>query len=213
MTHPPLKILLLSIAMLFPMVLSGGSDPRRTGQVARSSGVIRIDGRDDEPAWSNSQVYEDFTQYEPVNGYPSSFQTKVRMVFDNEGIYVFADMLDNHPDSISMELGKRDSDNEINADWFSVDLCPFDDGVNGFSFKLTVTGVQTDIKRGSGSAGRDVTWDAIWDAATLINGNGWSAEVFIPFSSIRFPVSGSEHWGELPPFCCETKGGFLLEFH
>ncbi len=195
MTHPPLKILLFSIVMLIPLVLSGGPGQRRTGQVARSSGVIRIDGRDDEPAWSNSQVYQDFTQYEPANGYPSSFQTKVRMAFDNEGIYVFAEMLDSNPDSISLELGKRDSDNEINADWFSIDMCPFDDGVNGFSFKLTVTGVQTDIKRGSGSAGRDVTWDAIWDAATLINGSGWSAEVFIPFSSIRFPVSGSEHWG------------------
>jgi hypothetical protein len=80
------------------------------------------------------------------------------MVFDDEGIYVFAEMLDCQPDSISRELGKRDSDNEINADWFSVDLCPFDDGINGFSFKLTVTGVQTDIRRGSGSAGRDVTW-------------------------------------------------------
>lgn len=195
MTYPPLKILLLSLAMLFPLVLFGGPGQRRTGQVSRASGVIRIDGRDDEPVWAGLPVYEDFTQYEPANGYPSSFKTKVRMVFDNEGIYVFAEMLDSHPDSISKELGKRDADNEINADWFSIDLVPFDDGVNGFSFKLTVTGVQTDIKRGSGSAGRDVTWDAIWNAGTLITGTGWTAEIFIPFSSIRFPVSGSEHWG------------------
>jgi len=195
MTRPHFKILLISLVIIIPQILFGGPVQRRTGQVSRSSGIIRIDGRDDEPTWSSSPVYEDFTQYEPVNGYPSSFKTKARMVFDNEGIYVFAEMLDSHPDSISRELGKRDSDNEINADWFSIDLCPFDDGVNGFSFKLTVTGVQTDIKRGSGSAGRDVTWDAIWDAATVINGKGWSAEIFIPFSSIRFPVTGSEHWG------------------
>ncbi|MDM8001729.1 MAG: hypothetical protein QUS66_02300, partial [Bacteroidota bacterium] len=144
MTRPCFKILLLYLVILFPPMLYGGPVQRRAGQVSRSSGIIRIDGRDDEPSWSSSPVYEDFTQYEPANGYPSTFQTKVRMVFDNEGIYVFAEMLDSHPDSISRELGKRDSDNEINADWFSIDLCPFDDGVNGFSFKLTVTGVQTD---------------------------------------------------------------------
>jgi len=195
MTLTPLKYLVFSLLFLLPQMVFGGPGQRRTSYVSRSSGIIRVDGRDDEPAWATSAVYEDFTQYEPANGFPSAFETKVRMLFDDEGIYVFAEMFDNQPDSISKELGRRDSDNQINADWFSVDLCPFDDGVNGFSFKLTVTGVQTDIKRGSGSAGREVTWDAIWNAGTVITGSGWTAEIFIPFSSIRFPASGSEYWG------------------
>ena len=191
----PLKIHVFSLLILLPQMVVGGPGQRKTSSVSRSSDIIRVDGRADEPAWASSSVYEDFTQYEPANGFPSAFETKVRMLFDDEGIYVFAEMFDNHPDSISKELGKRDSDNQINADWFSIDLCPFDDGVNGFSFKLTVTGVQTDIKRGSGNAGREVTWDAIWNAGTTINATGWTAEIFIPFSSIRFPVSGSEFWG------------------
>lgn len=195
MTHPPLKILLPALVLLLSPMLYGAHGPRKTATVRRMSGIVRIDGRADEPDWADAQVCEGFTQYEPANGYPTSFETKVRMLFDDEGVYVFADMIDAHPDSISRELGKRDSDNEINADWFSVDLCPFDDGVNGFSFKLTVTGVQTDIRRGSGSTGRDVTWDAVWDSGTRITGTGWSSEIFIPFSSIRFPVSGNSQWG------------------
>ena len=182
MTLTPLKYLVLSLLFLLPQMVFAGPGQRRISYVSRSSGIIRVDGRDDEPAWATSPVYEDFTQYEPANGFPSAFDTKVRMLFDDEGIYVFAEMIDNRPDSISKELGRRDSDNQINADWFSVDLCPFDDGVNGFSFKLTVTGVQTDIKRGSGSVGREVTWDAIWNAGTGITGTGWTAEIFIPFS-------------------------------
>ena len=195
MTYPPIKLLLPALVIMFSQMLSGAPGPRRTATVSRSSGIIRIDGQADEPAWTAAQVCEGFTQYEPANGYPTTFETRVRMLFDDEGIYVFADLYDSHPDSISKELGKRDSDNEINADWFSIDLCPFDDGVNGFSFKLTVTGVQTDIRRGSGSTGRDVNWDAVWDSGTRITDTGWSAEVFIPFSSIRFPVSGSKQWG------------------
>jgi len=195
MTSVLIKPLIISVMLLLPQILFCGPGVRKTSYVTRSSELIRIDGKGDEPGWSVANVYDDFTQYEPANGYPSSFVTHVRMLFDQEGIYVFAEMFDSYPDSISRELGKRDADNEINADWFSIDLCPFDDGVNGFSFKLTVTGVQTDIKRGSGSAGRDVSWDAIWDATTIITGTGWSAEIFIPFSSIRFPVSGQEPWG------------------
>ena len=169
--------------------------PRRSANTIRATTEVTIDGKADEASWINTERYSDFTQYEPANGRPSSFTTIVRMLYSDEGIYVFADLIDNAPDSISTELGERDSDNEINAEWFSIDLCPFDDGVNGFSFKITVSGVQTDIKRASGSAGRDETWDAIWDSETLITGEGWSAEIFIPFSSIRFPTSGNTPWG------------------
>lgn len=195
MTRTLRRFLIFPVLILLSQVICGSPVQRRTSSVTRSSGVIRIDGIGDEPAWAGVPLYEDFTQYEPANGFPSSFKTRVRMLFDDEGIYVLAEMFDSQPDSISRELGKRDSDNEINADWFSVDLCPFDDGINGFSFKLTVTGVQTDIRRGSGSAGRDVSWDAVWNSGTIITSDGWSAEIFIPFSSIRFPVTGGEPWG------------------
>jgi hypothetical protein len=168
---------------------------RRAATATKAVSEIKIDGKDTEAAWNNTELLSQFTQYEPANGLPSTFTTKVRMLYNDEGIYVFANLIDSFPDSIAAELGKRDSDNDINADWFSIDLCPFDDGVNGFSFKLTVSGVQTDIKRASGAAGRDVSWDAVWDSETLITEDGWVAEIFIPFSAIRFPVSGDRPWG------------------
>ena len=191
----PLFFFLSLLLLLSGQTLLGSGINRRTANTTRTETRIKIDGKADEAAWNNSDIITGFTQYEPANGLPSTFTTRVRMIYDNEGIYVFADLIDSAPDSIATELGKRDSDNDINADWFSIDLCPFDDGVNGFSFKLTVTGVQTDIKRASGAAGRDVSWDAVWDSKTDITDSGWVAEFFIPFSSIRFPVAGSKPWG------------------
>src|SRR5512133_3593085 len=169
------SLCLLLALILSNQILFGAELTRRTANAGKAETAIRIDGKDDEASWKSAELLTGFTQYEPANGLPSAFTSQVRLLFDN------------YPDSISTELGKRDSDNDINADWFSIDLCPFDDGVNGFSFKLTVTGVQTDIKRASGAAGREVTWDAIWNAGTVITGVGWTAEIFIPFSSIRFP--------------------------
>ncbi len=189
------KLCLIVLFCLSNQMARSTELPRRQGTVRKTITEIKIDGIADEPAWSGAEVYSDFTQYEPSNGKRAAFQSLVRMIYDNEGIYVHADLIDASPDSISTGLGKRDSDNAINADWFSIDLCPFDDGVNGFSFKLTVTGVQTDIKRASGSAGRDEKWDAIWKSATKITDEGWSAEIFIPFSAIRFPISGDKPWG------------------
>lgn len=194
MTRPTSYLLLLAF-LLSNQVLSGADLERRTANAGKATTTISIDGKDDEPAWNNAELLTGFTQYEPANGLASAFTSQVKLLFDNEGLYVFANLIDSYPDSISTELGKRDSDNDINSDWFSIDLCPFDDGVNGFSFKLTVTGVQTDIKRASGSAGRDVSWDVVWDSETMITEDGWAAEVFIPFSAIRFPVIGNRPWG------------------
>jgi hypothetical protein len=109
---------------------------------------------------------------------------------------------DPNPDSILTELGVRDADFGINADQFSVDLSPFNDGVNGFTFKVSASGVQTDINRssqGRSSSGRrrdgDINWDAVWDSEVAVVADGWIVELKIPYSALRFPKKEVQEWG------------------
>src|SRR5665648_958902 len=98
-------------------LLSAAELIRRTAKAAKADTEIKIDGKDTGEDWSKADILSGFTQYEPANGLPSAFTTRVRMLFDDEGLYVFADLIDNAPDSISTELGKRDSDNDITVSY------------------------------------------------------------------------------------------------
>ncbi|MEZ5001079.1 MAG: DUF5916 domain-containing protein, partial [Bacteroidales bacterium] len=122
-------------------------------------------------------------------------KTEVRIVYNDEAIFVCAINFDPAPDSIRKQLGPRDSDRDLIADYFNVDIVPYNDGINGYSFKLSASGVQSDIRRSSGAGGRDLNWDAVWHSAARIYENGWVAEFKIPFSAIRFMADSKEPWG------------------
>lgn len=159
----------------------------------------RIDGKLDEAAWSNVPEASDFFQYEPFNDRPASLPTTVKLIYDDNAIYIGAELYDPHPDSILTELGIRDADNNLNADQFSIDINPYNDGVNGFTFKVSASGVQTDVnrsgrrRRGPGTSG-DINWDAVWDSDVKITEDGWSVEIEIPYSALRFPDKDVQEW-------------------
>ena len=154
-----------------------------------------INGVLDDECWTKSEVFTDFIQYEPYGGVPSRQRTVARVVYDNEGIYIGAILYDLHPDSIRTEMGPRDGDRDIIADYFNVDIGPYNDGINGYSFKLTASGIQSDIRRSSGAGGRDLNWDAVWHSAVQIVDSGWIAEIKIPFSAFRFQGEENNPWG------------------
>lgn len=149
----------------------------------------------DDECWKNTDIFTGFRQYEPYSGEPSVQKTIARVVYDDEGIYVGAMMYDHCPDSIRKELGPRDADRSVIADYFNIDLGPYNDDINGYSFKLTASGIQSDIRRSSGAGGRDLSWDAVWYSSVRLVDSGWIAEIKIPFSAIRFPQEGKKAWG------------------
>lgn len=175
------------------------SNPFTNKKMAEAVKIVtppRIDGVLDDACWENARVATDFIQYAPYNGKPATLPTEVRILYDDKAIYIGAMMYDPYPDSIYAELGKRDADRSIKADNFNVDINPFHDGVNGLTFKVSASGVQTDIKRSSaGRHGRDISWDAVWYSAVKINDKGWVAELKIPYSAIRFPKQTEPVWG------------------
>ncbi|HDZ40067.1 MAG TPA: hypothetical protein ENH59_00065 [Bacteroidetes bacterium] len=154
-----------------------------------------IDGKLDEEIWLKSELADNFVQYSPYSGSPSKFRTEVRILYDNSAIYIGAMMYDPNPDSIYTELGERDSDYGLNADQFAVDISPYNDGINGATFKVSVSGVQSDKIPTSDHRSRSDTWDAVWESRTSIIENGWVAEIRIPYSALRFPKAEVQTWG------------------
>lgn len=149
-----------------------------------------------DPIWQLAFPATGFMQYEPHNDRPASFETEVRVLFDDNSIYIGALLFDPSPDSILTELGLRDADDKLNADQFWVDINPFDDGVNGFRFKVSASGVETDVNM-SGSTGNrgDLNWDAVWSSKVSITDFGWVVEMEIPYSALRFPKGAVQDWG------------------
>jgi len=170
-------------------------------EAIRTSEPPVIDGFIDEPVWDASNIAGDFIQYSPYGGQPSKLRTEVRLLFDDEAVYIAAALYDNSPDSIYRHLGQRDNDHDLNADFFYVDISTFNDGLNGETFKVSASGVQSDMKARSSEAGGrewgrgDKSWDAVWYSSVRITDSGWVAEIKIPCSALRFPSDQVQTWG------------------
>lgn len=192
---------LISLTVFFPQYLYGRDNQRRGLQAIRVDRAPRIDGSQQDPIWQKAVAATDFFQYEPHNDRPASQQTKVRVLYDDHSIYIGAMLFDPAPDSILTQLGLRDSDDKLNADQFWVDINPFNDGINGFRFKVSASGVQSDLNMsgvsgGNGGSNRgDLNWDAVWISAVSITQQGWIVEMQIPYSALRFPRNEVHEWG------------------
>lgn len=194
----------LIISMLITTGLAGfcnqvhAQDPlgKKHIDAVRAPVPPKIDGLIDESAWGSAPVASDFIIYIPANGRPSANRTEVRVMYDDVALYVSSVMYDSSPDSIYMELGERDADRMLNADNFSVELSPYNDGVNGFRFKVSASGVQSDSRiELSDFGGHQDSWDAVWESRVSVNNNGWIAELKIPYSALRFPKESIQTWG------------------
>jgi hypothetical protein len=166
--------------------------PRLTA--ARRTHPIHLDGVLDEPDWALAGVATSFTQRFPDPGRPATFQTEVRILYDNDAIYVGARMFDPHPDSIVAPMARRDPQ-DIYSDWFDVIFDGYHDRRTGFRFGVNPAGTKLDVYHFN-DGDDDDAWDARWDVATRIDSLGWTAEYRIPLSQLRFHGSALEQtWG------------------
>ena len=169
---------------------------RKSLRATRVSAAPVIDGRLDDTVWLKSEPATGFVQYDPHNDRPATFKTFVKVLYDDKSLYIGAKMTDPGPDSILTELGLRNTGRSLNADRFWININPFDDGVNGFTFEVSASGVQTDINLSGSAGGRgDSGWDAVWKSEVKITSEGWTAEIEIPWSALRFPKSDAGEWG------------------
>lgn len=155
---------------------------------------VKIDGQLNEAIWENAQPATDFFGFEPKNGTPiaSSKKTDVKILYDNEAIYIGAILFDEDPSKIMKEITQRDDDGT--SDFFAVDINGYNDGQQEFRFFVTAAGVQLDCNA-SDQTGEDFSWDAIWESDVQITDKGWVVEMKIPYAALRFPNASEQKWG------------------
>ena len=168
-----------------------GSAAKRTVQAVRASRAPVIDGNLDDEAWKSAPEITGLTQHNPNDGQPATEKTVVRIVYDDDAIYLGAMMYDDHP--VTTVLARRDTTN-LESDWFEVGIDSQHDGLNGADFGVNPSNVQFDLNLYN-DIYSDSTWDAVWASAAKIVPGGWVAEIRIPFSQLRFPEAAKQTWG------------------
>lgn len=165
----------------------------------RTSNAPKIDGILDDHGWENVPVAGNFIQNFPENGKPSTVKTEVKVIYDNNAIYIGAYLYDD-PVLIRKQLTARDEEARKDVDYFSVFLDTYHDRQNGFQFTVTSVNVQSDarlahnLESGFGEYG-DKTWDAVWESKVSMRPDGWIVEMRIPYISLRFSKKDSQDWG------------------
>ena len=171
---------------------------RHTGErmvltASKATGAIVLDGKLDEESWTRAAIARDFVQQRPNVGSPATQRTEARVLFDGNAMYVGMRMYDSAPDSIVATLGQRDFAGF--SDWAQVIIDSYHDRRTAFRFAVSPTGVKKDVFHFD-DVREDPGWDAVWEAATSIDAEGWTAELRIPLSQLRYSGTESDPaWG------------------
>tara|TARA_R110002049_G_scaffold67310_2_gene174918 strand:+ start:969 stop:3392 length:2424 start_codon:yes stop_codon:yes gene_type:complete len=186
-------ILFLLLAICSYNVNAQNKKNRKKVTTTRITKAPKIDGLLNDSSWKNAEILTDFITFRPDNGKPVSaeYQTTVKVIYDDNAVYISAEMSDPDPENIPQEFAVRD--NFSQADFFLVTINPNDDGQNPFEFIVQVTGNQADAKISNGN--EDFNWSAVWESAAKITDKGWNVEIKLPYRAIRFANRPVQSWG------------------
>ena len=181
---------LFALALPATLAAQTAESARPVSGAVRATSPIHLDGKLDEPAWLAAPVTDTFTQIDPDEGKPASQKTEVRVVYDDEALYVGVRLHDSG--HVTARLGRRDM-HLGDSDWFGVMIDSYHDHRTAFGFDVNPAGVQRDETKTIDID--DSSWDAVWRVATSIDAGGWTAEYRIPFSQLRFRADSALTWG------------------
>ncbi|MSR07741.1 MAG: hypothetical protein EXR93_11850 [Gemmatimonadetes bacterium] len=153
-----------------------------------------IDGRLDDSAWRAALPITEFVQKNPTEGQPASERTEVRFLFTDSDLYVGIRAFDREPDGIVGPLVRRDP-GDIPTDYVAVKIDSYHDRRTAFEFTVNPAGSRSDEFIYDDGARSDNSWDPVYDWAATRDGEGWSAELRIPFSQLRFPRADALTFG------------------
>jgi hypothetical protein len=177
--------------------LSGHATPVPTAAAARLEGAITLDGRLHEAAWQRATPAAGLIQSQPREGEAATATTEVRFLFSDRALYIGARMV--QPVDVVAPLARRDqlldasgdngSFNSLTTDKLVIRLDPYHNHLDDAWFEVNPAGVTGDQFNG------DPSWDPVWSAATQVDDDGWTAEIRIPFSQLRFSPDSLQTWG------------------
>ena len=160
----------------------------------RASGPIVLDGVLDEAVWKDAPLANGFLQNEPREGQPATFDTDVRVLYDDQAIYLGVFAKDDQPDAVVISDLKKDF-NTGASDAFLVVFDTFSDQRNGFEFATSPAGAKWDAQMSNEGRESNANWDGIWDVKTRMADDGWYAEIRIPFKTLKFTDADPQTWG------------------
>ncbi|HEX7903218.1 MAG TPA: DUF5916 domain-containing protein [Chitinophagaceae bacterium] len=164
----------------------------------RVSQSVKIDGLITDEAWKDAAVMTDLIEFRPKVGdtEDTANRTVAYLMYDDEGIYFGGYCYERSKDSIARELVGRDGFGT--NDYIGLIFDTYHDKLNGFEYFVTPLNEQWDAKMTEGNANQnseDFTWNAVWKSGAVIHNDGWSFEMFIPYSAIRFGKKEVQDWG------------------
>ncbi|MBP6183029.1 DUF5916 domain-containing protein [Flavobacterium sp.] len=178
----------------FLLFFALGFGQKKSLQTKFTSEKITLDGKLEEAIWQSVPIATNFMMFQPDNGkaVAENKRTEVRVLYDNEALYIGALLYDNEPDKILREINKRDDFGT--ADFFGIFVNGYNDGQQNFQFFINAADGQADCLA-TDSNGEDYSWDAVWDSKAIITDFGWVVEMRIPYAALRFSSEKIQTWG------------------
>ncbi len=214
----------LSVGMILLCLTSlGFADSDREIHAVKISQPIKVDGKLNESVWSSMRPISEFVQRDPNQGEAPTEKTEVWIGYDDNALYIAARLYDSHPDSIMKVLSRRD--NISTSDWFIVFIDPYHDKRSGNYFAIGPSGML-----GDGVLFNDdwdnSDWDGVWEGKANIDETGWTVEMRIPFSQLKFHEQQEQIWGidfrrdigrkneqDYITYTPRMQSGFVSRFH
>ncbi len=184
------------IAVIFQICLSGilaGDGPNRTAAPLKVDSPPVIDGILDDETWEGAPVLGDYIQFEPDKGVSATVRTELRVLYDDTNIYFGFKCWDPEPEKLVLGTGRDNL--RMGTDSVDILLDTFHDMRTGYYFRTNPLGVQHDGLISDNGRVADTTWDGVWQSAGTRIPEGWSAEMAIPFSTVKHRVGKNQTWG------------------
>ena len=182
------------LGLVSPLVAEEKKAEPSPYQIGRAASEIKVDGALDEAAWGSASVIELKYETRPGENTPPPVETQVLVTYDDAHLYV--GFRAHEPDPASIRAHLTDRDGAFSDDFVGIVLDTFNDERRAFEFFINPLGVQMDMFLDDLSGNEDDSWDAIWISAGRIHETGYTVEIAIPWSSLRFPrTEGEQTWG------------------
>ena len=187
---PPVRLLTLALLSISSFVFAH-TEPDTTvvqKRVYTTQAVLgmdspQIDGKLDDKAWELVEWTGNYIENRPDENTPPSFQTKFKILYDQKNLYIGVRCYDGEPDKIVKRLSRRDG---FEGDWVEFNIDSYHDQRTAFSFTVTAAGVKGDEFVSNNGNNWDSSWNPIWYVKTRTDEEGWTAEMRIPLSQIKF---------------------------
>ncbi len=182
------------LMLFFKEVIAQDSIPKRiynTSYLGKMA-APKIDGIIDDEGWDLVDWSGNYVEWSPDENTPPSQQSKLKILYDDKNLFVAFRCYDDKPDEIVSRLSRRDG---FDGDWVEINIGSLGDLRTAYSFTISVSGVQGEEYITNDGANWDNTWNPIWYPKTNIDEEGWTAEIRIPLSQIRFGKAKNQVWG------------------